>query len=117
MEQFVTKLGKTRAGDRTRIWIEGKRLTEHGFKVGDLFAKHWNEKHRELVLSKIHPRTTEMMKRESYGKVSGKGEKPIIDITGAKMQATFGLFESVVVTYDRGSIRIELGTAIKVGRV
>jgi len=35
---IVSKLGKTRAGERSRIWLEGKRLAAHGFAKGAPFA-------------------------------------------------------------------------------
>lgn len=102
---FTTKLGTTRAGERTRIWIEGKRLVDHGFHVGDFFARHWDEKKRLLTLAKIHHATVKQMKIGTYGKVSGKGEKPIIDITGAKVSGTFRTTH-VAVTYAVGVISI-----------
>jgi hypothetical protein len=102
---FKTKLGTTRAGERTRIWIEGKRLTDHAFHVGDFFARHWDEKRRLLTLAKIHPSTAAQMKVGTYGKVSGKGDKPIIDITGAKVAATFRTTH-VTATYAHGVISI-----------
>jgi hypothetical protein len=114
---FTTKLGTTRAGERTRIWIEGKRLTDAGFKVGDRFIKIWNDDERRMAIVKATAKNLTGLRRDQIGTVSGKGEKPIIDITGARVQQVFGIFASVVATYDRHSIHIECGTAIKVGSV
>jgi hypothetical protein len=92
MGQFQTKLGTTRAGVRTRIWIEGARLVAAGFNVGCYFTKEWDAKARTLRLVILHCDGTAEKLRElgvPVAKVSGKGTKPIIDITGALVAATF----------------------------
>jgi hypothetical protein len=86
-EKFSSKLGTTRAGERTRVWLEGRRLINAGFLPGALFSKRWGE--GKLTLSLVDPETFDTLGREERGRVSGKGEKPIIDITGVRVSETF----------------------------
>lgn len=87
-DTFTTKLGTTRAGERSRVWIEGKRLTAHGFTCGSLFKRQWGE--GQLVLSLVKSFTEfDALPVSERGTVSGKGEKPIIDITGVRVTETF----------------------------
>lgn len=66
-QNYVVRANKGRA----RIWLEGKRLTAAGFAVGDRFTIDVIE--GALVL-RLDPNGSR--------KVSGKGERPIIDISG-----------------------------------
>ena len=50
---LTTKLGKTRAGDGSRIWIEGKRLLEAGWLRGTRFEKDFQPEKRRLELTII----------------------------------------------------------------
>ena len=63
---------------KRRIWIEGAVLLNNGLARGDRFntASHTNQ--LEIILDDAGKRT-----------VSGKGEKPIIDMTGAIITDTF----------------------------
>lgn len=97
-ETFKTKLGTTRAGERTRIWIEGTRLVAHGFKVGTRFQRSWTPDHAGLVLTVCTEKQFEDLGRADRGTVSGKDEKPIIDVTGVKVSETFS-GSHVAVTY------------------
>lgn len=56
---------------RARIWLEGKRLSSAGFAVGSRFNIEVIEGALVLRLDASGSR-----------KVSGKGERPIIDISG-----------------------------------
>ncbi len=56
---------------RARIWLEGKRLTAAGFAAGARFSPEVIE--GALVL-RLNPNGSR--------KVSGKGERPIIDMSG-----------------------------------
>jgi hypothetical protein len=103
-EVFKSKLSTTRAGDRTRIWIEGTRLASHGFTCGLRFARKWTP--ATLTLTLISQKEFDASPLAERGTVSGKGEKPIIDITGAKVAETFGIGTHVAVTYARGVITI-----------
>lgn len=107
MDTFKTKLGTTRAGERTRIWIEGKRLVDHGFEPGDRFERIWSAD--KLVLRLICETNGEVwdaLPVAARGTVSGKGAKPIIDITGARVAAVFGAGTHVLVTYTPDHITI-----------
>ena len=42
-----------------------------------------------------------------YARVSGKGDKPIIDITGEIVRETFGNASHVIVSYRVGRITIK----------
>jgi len=97
-DTFVAKLGKTRAGDRTRVWLEGNRLADAGFKHGKRYLKVWDEKSRTLTLSLFAPGNDGAV-------VSGKPDRPVIDITGQRVAATFRTTH-VAVTYAKGTIKI-----------
>lgn len=103
-DSLVTKLGKTRAGERSRIWIEGTRLTAAGFAVGVVFLKKWDSEAGKLELTTRMPKDTPQTSR---GRVTGKGDKPIIDIIGAKVIKTFKGCSHVRATYYKGRIVIE----------
>lgn len=88
---FRTKLGTAKKVERSRIWIEGKRLVDAGFTVGKYFAKEcYDESHgveRRLILVLLKD---DDVLSTAPCKVSGKGKKPIIDITGEFVRSTFG---------------------------
>lgn len=99
---FTSKLGTTRAGARTRVWLEGSRLVAHGFACGSQFRKAWEEDRLVLTLLEgAHERSTDI------ATVSGKGAKPIIDITGTRVAEVFGAGTHVTVTYRAGRITIK----------
>jgi len=105
MSKFVTKLGTTRAGERTRIWIEGDRLIAAGFTVGRRFERVWRDDTLTLLsATQAHFDNLPLAER---GTVSGKGTKPLIDIAGAKVFSTFGNGTHVAVTYAMGKITIK----------
>jgi hypothetical protein len=108
---FRTKLGAAKKVARSRIWIEGQRLVDAGFTVGSYFAKTYFS---AKVCGKVQPGglTLHLLKMEDVlsgapCKVSGKGEKPIIDITGELVREHFGTFGTHVdVTFEKGTITI-----------
>ena len=100
---FTSKLGTTRAGERTRIWIEGTRLIDAGFTVGKYFARDWRA--NSLVLTLISKAEFDKLSRDLRGTVSGKDAKPIIDVTGARVADTFA-GSHVSVAYHHGRIII-----------
>lgn len=86
-DTLTTKLGSTRAGARTRVWIEGKRLNASSFHVGRHFLKQWDAGQLTLTLCDVgefnnEPRTTR-------GTVSGKAGRPVIDVTGMLVANAF----------------------------
>ena len=102
MEQLITKIGKNKGLEKSRIWIEGNRLIRAGFNRGDKF--HVEFSNGKLVLTRFVI--------ESVGvkvmRVSGKGDHPIIDITGKKVVEWFGnAYSNVLVTYAANTIIIE----------
>jgi hypothetical protein len=102
-KKLTTKLGTTRAGERTRIWIEGARLVAHGFPVGSKIQKVWGD--GKLVITSVTEKEFDELEHAARGKVSGKGEKPIIDITGVKVSETFK-GTHVAVVYREGRITV-----------
>ena len=65
-----SKIGASKGQPHSRVWIEGKRLLESGFTVGTRYQRTPGPG----IVLRIHP--------QGGYKVSGKGEKPVIDITG-----------------------------------
>ena len=61
---------------RPRLWLEGAVLAEAGFNRGDHYKVRID---RNLLELKIDP--------EGKRKVSGKADKPIIDMTGKTLEA------------------------------
>tara|TARA_R110000868_G_C10632326_1_gene743298 strand:- start:149 stop:511 length:363 start_codon:yes stop_codon:yes gene_type:complete len=109
--KFRSKLGTNKGVAKSRIWIEGARLVAAGFGPGDLYIlmERWdllgNERGTIWRLETIAP---EDVGDKKVRKVSGKGEKPIIDITGAAVAATFGADHTHVdVLYGEGWIEIQ----------
>lgn len=103
-DTFKTKLGTTRAGERSRIWIEGARLVAHGFTAGAFFHRAWADD--KLTLRLISEAEYLAAAGVERGKVSGKAGKPIIDITGELVRDTFGTGTHVNVKYAPGRITI-----------
>ena len=100
-ETFTSKIGTARQIPGSRVWIEGARLVRAGFVVGaryTLSEDYWSQCHAgELVLA---------LTPEGKRRVSGKGDKPIIDITGETIRRVFARRPSVLVEYGVGTIRI-----------
>lgn len=103
--QFKTKLGRVKGQERSRIWIEGNRLSAHGFEVGTRFVKRWFPDNMLLVLRAVPHEATKMYKHTDLGLVSGKGDKPIIDIVGTKVRDTF-TGTHVIAEFDRNVITV-----------
>jgi len=103
METFTTKLGTAKGRSRSRIWIEGRRLLEAGFTAKNTyFIKVWDTASGTLILTRA-----EADHDPKPSKVSGKADKPIIDITGAKVCEFFTGFDKVNVIYAEGTIIIK----------
>lgn len=109
---FKTKLGAAKKVERSRIWIEGQRLIDAGFTVGKYFAKDWTVVRNDndqiigasLEITLLKPND---VLATAPCKVSGKDEKPIIDITGEKVRETFGVLGThVECTFTKGKIVI-----------
>ena len=82
---------------RPRVWIEGKRLVLAGFQRGCLFNVVVGDRGLTLNIAKDGSR-----------KVSGKGERPLIDLVGALLtQANLKSGDHVIINYKANSISIE----------
>jgi hypothetical protein len=101
---FTHKLGKTRAGDGTRLWLEGKRLLDHGFTYRAQCQRKWSE--GKLVVRVVDAEAFEQLPHNERTTVSGSEARPIVDIVGAKVRDTFpsGL---VAVTWSKGRVVVE----------
>jgi hypothetical protein len=102
MDKFRHKLSTHHGQENARIWMEGARLVEAGFTVGARFSVAWTP--ATLTLALVAPFEG---RRQGFGKVSGKGDKPIVDIVGAPVLEAFGKHaDHVSVTYEAGRITI-----------
>ena len=82
---------------RPRVWIEGKRLVSAGFQRGCLFNVVVGDRGLTLTIAV-----------EGSRKVSGKGERPLIDLVGALLtQANLKSGDHVIINYKANSIAIE----------
>lgn len=101
MHKQLTKIGPARKVPHQRIWIEGRHLAAAVFKPGDRYDRSEINDGR-LVLTHTADGTGQF-------KVSGKGDKPIIDITGAIVPRLFPLPAThVTVRFTTGRITIFL---------
>lgn len=94
-----TKIGPNHGTPHSKIWIEGRKLSEAGFTVGSRYDR--TEYCNAIVIIK---------QPDGKGKyrVSGKGDKPIIDISGAIVARKFpapATHVSVSITKDNIVIR------------
>ena len=80
---------------RPRIWLEGKRLVEAGYERGVRF---------DVVPLPLRDGGMVLVQNEDgtgKRKVSGKGDRPIIDIVGAEIvNSKLRVGDEVVITYD-----------------
>lgn len=98
------RLGTTRAGERSRVWLEGKRLKDAGFTQGTLFSKDWSK--GKLIIERITQTTFDKLSPINRGTVSGNADRPVIDITGERVQVTFS-GATVSATYAYRCIVVE----------
>lgn len=87
------KIGLNRG--KPRLWLERKVLTEAGFAPGDKFS-----------LTETKPGVLLISRAPLTGKrtVSGKGDRPVIDIAGTVLtQAGLAHGDTVTVDYHNGS--------------
>jgi hypothetical protein len=101
MKTFRTVLGTNHKKPRSRIWLEGERLKAAGFTVGSNYRRYPQQNKLVLVLSFADAGSKGLFK------VSGKGDKPIIDITGKVVTERFaGTHVEVVFDESAKSITI-----------
>ena len=101
---FHHALGVSRAGAGTRLWLEGKRLLNHGFTLGTPCQRIWAQgKLRLEACSQSH---WDQLERQDRTTIAGTVNRPIVDITGARVAACFPT-GNVMVSWARGVITIE----------
>jgi hypothetical protein len=103
--KFNHKLGTSKAGPRTRVWLEGARLLAVGFKHKAFVSREWGD--GKLTLRVVSKSDWNELKHSERGIVAGAPDRPIIDITGEKVRETFkaaGEFLSVDYAQDRITI-------------
>ncbi len=91
---FRTVIGTNHGKPKSRVWLEGARLTAIGFVPG---AKYHRTKFANALRLTLHA--------DGPFKVSGKGAKPIIDTTGTTVTERF-TGTHVVVQFSPGTITI-----------
>jgi hypothetical protein len=111
MKTQLTIIGTNHGKGTSRIWLEGKRLVEAGFEVGTRYD-------RNVIKAKDGWDHLELrVKSDGKFKVSGKGDKPIIDISGKAVTETFReaiesyLPRVVVIKADYSDGKVVLTTA------
>jgi hypothetical protein len=97
------KLCVSRAGERTRIWLEGALLTDAGFAAGQKFLRTWRG--ARLILTACSVADFDAAAHGERGTVSGRRDKPIIDLISAEFPTTFA-GTHIAVTFGPGRIRI-----------
>lgn len=98
--KFTTKLGKSKGNARSRIWLQGARLIDAGFKPGLAYGATWTSDTLKLELS-IKDGQIEQRR------VTGTTRGPVIDIVGAHVVQVFGIVcDRVDVTFKAGVITI-----------
>ena len=100
------KLGTSRAGDRTRIWLEGKLLAGAGFTTGQKFLRAWVR--GRLVLTTCNAADFAAASHMARGTVSGRRDKPIIDLISADFPEAFK-GTHIGVTFAPGRITVGEG--------
>lgn len=112
MNKQLTVIGTNHGKNVSRIWIEGRRLTNAGFVVGARYHRERIRLHdNEDVTGPDYIRLT--LSREGKYKVSGKGDKPVIDISGGIVREVFPASgedtsrQMVEVIYEKGVITIQ----------
>lgn len=102
MKNIRTTIGSNHGKPHSRIWVEGARLVAAKFTVG---ARYNRLEGAGVLVLCLNP--------TGKYKVSGKGEKPIIDTTGAIVTRLFSeQLTHVFVSYSEGAITIS-NTPIK----
>ena len=101
---FEHKLGKTRAGDGTHIWLEGQRLIDHGFTYRAQCERRWLD--GRLIVRVVRDAAAfDELPRANRTTVSGSDGRPVIDIVGLQVRAAFptGRIEA---TWAQGRVSI-----------
>lgn len=92
---MITKRGAAKGIPLSRIWLEGSRLSERGFKHGSRFSVVSEPGRLTLIVNPEGPR-----------KIAGTPDRPIIDITGKIVREAFTA-EMLEVIFSPYQIKIE----------
>lgn len=112
MNTQTTKLFKSRAGERSHIWLEGKKLVDHGFFGHLPYSRLWY-RDRLVLVAKGHPLSSEGVTLMQEAKVvMTQRQNAAIRIESKRVQDMFGNFSDVKVTFEPGRITIEGGTPL-----
>jgi len=93
-EVFETKVGNNRG--KARIWIEGKRLSSHGWDQGERFDPHFEDGQIRYTRNP-----------EGKRKVAKAGRSPVIDTNTDKITESLGDCSTVFVSFSRNEIIIK----------
>ena len=105
MTSQISKLGNHRNGKR--IWIEGSRLINSGFVRGRHYDVDYGTRYADPVIENDATQVLVLHAIPTGSRtVSGKGNHPIIDISGKKLGEYFSGCESVQVIYNNRLITI-----------
>lgn len=99
----VHKLGVARGQERSRVWLEGKRLIEFGFGHYKDFSATFGANRLELNVMRSRTEANQVTAGNLY-RVAGAVERPIIDIVGERVRDTFKGFDHVSVKWEQGKI-------------
>jgi hypothetical protein len=92
-----TKRGTSRGIPLSRIWLEGAKLSDHGFTHGQKFHVEHSAGYMRLTAFRVESVDVPVRK------VSGTPQRPIIDLTGELIRSTFTA-ERVTVEFSTNTI-------------
>jgi len=97
------KLGDHRGIERSRIWIENAKAAEFGFTPGSVFV--CEQEGKDFVLRLVLLEDDDIVWGEPH-KVSRKGKKSVIDLSGYWVQALFDGYTHYTLEYQQGVIKV-----------
>lgn len=104
-QEHTTKLFGSDQGERSHVWLEGAKVDQAGFKIGDTYHQLWRKDKSALVLCKEHGATTDEVKVFTR-KVNKQGTNPAIRMEGKRVQEFFAGFTTVKATFEDGVITL-----------
>ena len=101
MKKIYRKIGSNRG--ESRIWIEGKALTEFDWNKGQLYVKEVHECTPAGHLAEI-----KLFKDSTNGKlkIAGGVDRPVIDLCGKYVTNTFKGYEKIFINIFHDAIII-----------
>jgi DNA (cytosine-5)-methyltransferase 1 len=89
-----------------RVWVQGLKLEEAGYKIGSLYSRQYDDEKHQVVLLPADNEATEDTYKVSRKKV-GDEFYPLIDIVNQKLVELFGDVDRIQVIIQPGKITIE----------